>query len=447
MLYRRHTSDVAIGWISTVDSLLLGFGLMVVLSLHMAMTRRDVQAIADRTAKSLEHAKQALSDLQLKERESQEQIAALKTVQRDDLVDQSRRLQQQRDVKAQGAEAITVKLDLALRERDSLKKQQSKSEQQLAVVRGELEDTKRNLAGASAAATKTQKERDALEIRIKDLQAQLLTLKDRQVKADMNTIALAQEAERLRTEAAGTAREYGKLKLAMEGKDRDLSRLKMEAAEAEKAKGIAENRIRQEAIAGGQAAASDVLGFKGRFKNVVFIIDISHSMTHVTDPARPGHQNADFRPERWNKTKQEILTWAGNLPMKTLRVVLFHTKVTAHPGKGEFYPMEGADRSRSVAAIETVLKKVTPDLATNTLDALAEAYKYPGVDTMILFTDGRPQVKGRKTDDVIADVQRLVRQHPNIPVNVVGIGEYFEKSFADFLRDIAGTTGGEFIGR
>ena len=30
-------------------------------------------------------------------------------------------------------------------------------------------------------------------------------------------IALAQEAERLRTEAAGTAREYGKLKLAMSG--------------------------------------------------------------------------------------------------------------------------------------------------------------------------------------------------------------------------------------
>lgn len=433
MLYRRHTSDAAIGWISTVDSLLLGFGLMVVLSLHTAMTRRDVQAIADRTAKSLEHAKQTLSALQLKERESQEQIAALKTIQRDDLVDQSRRLQEQRDVNAQGAEGITVELDLALRERDSL--------------RGELEDTKRNLADVSAAATKTQKERDALEIRIKDLQAQLLTLKDRQVKANMSTTALAQEAERLRTEAAGTAREYGKLKLAMEGKDRELSRLKMEAAEAEKARGIAENRIRQEASAGGQAAASDVLGFKGRFKNVVFIIDISHSMTHVTDPARPGHQNADFRPERWNKTKQEILTWAGNLPMKTLRVVLFHTKVTAHPGKGEFYPMEGADRSRSVAAIETVLKKVTPDLATNTLDALAEAYKYPGVDTMILFTDGRPQVKGRKTDDVIADVQRLVRQHPNIPVNVVGIGEYFEKSFADFLRDIAGTTGGEFIGR
>jgi hypothetical protein len=56
-------------------------------------------------------------------------------------------------------------------------------------------------------------------------------------------------------------------------------------------------------------------------------------------------------------------------------------------------------------------------------------------------------VDGRSSEELIATVRELVRKHRHIPVNVVGIGEYFEKSFADFLRDIANTTGGEFIGR
>jgi len=282
MFRRRNSSDAAIGWISTVDSLLLGFGLMLVVALHSAMTRSDQQAVADQTAKQLE---------------------------------------------------------------------------------------------------------------------------------------------------------------------KELGRVQGSLRESEIARIAAEEKVQKEASARRQAAATDVLGFKGRFENVVFIIDISHSMTHVKDPERMGYKNAKFRPERWNRVKKEIITWASNLRMKTLRVVLFHSDVMEYPGNGGFYGMEGVDRAASVATLRALLEKEKPDLRTNTLGAFEAAYTYPNVDTMILFTDGHPLVEGRKVDDVIADVQKLVRQRANIPVNVVGIGEYFEKSFADFLRDIADATSGEFIGR
>jgi hypothetical protein len=197
----------------------------------------------------------------------------------------------------------------------------------------------------------------------------------------------------------------------------------------------------------GQAAATEVLGFKGKFSHVVFVIDISHSMTHISDPKRPGFKNDKYDPKRWDKTKREIVSWANHLPMETLRLVFFHSKVFEHPGGGKFYSMKDMDRGEAVSALKDLLDRLKPTSQTNTLAALQAAYSYPGIDTIVLFTDGSPLVEGTSSSDLVARVHRLVEQHQGIPVNVVGIGEYFERSFADFLRGIAGTTGGEFIGR
>ena len=79
MLTRRNSSDSAIGWISTVDSLLLGFGLMLVLALHSAMTRQRLQVDANRTAAQLAEEKKAVEDLQGKDKARQEAIEALES--------------------------------------------------------------------------------------------------------------------------------------------------------------------------------------------------------------------------------------------------------------------------------------------------------------------------------------------------------------------------------
>lgn len=502
MFHRRNSSDAAIGWISTVDSLLLGFGLMLVLALHSAMTRGDQKAAADQTAKQLEAETEARERFEKENQEWQQKIDGLEM--------QSSRLREQLAAGIQGAEGINQKLEEALQERDKLKKQKAADEDKVATALAELEDARTQRDEAKKLVNSDGKERDSLKAQVGEmaerLETQLAeknqeaaslrnelektnqslgTLKAKQTEADRllrqalgdeakhkaqagelgrRLIAKEEESTAISQSQKALERSKGDLnrKLAeaesaiqrgkqlqgqLDEKSKDLDRVERKLKEAESATRNAEAQRLRDASARGQAAATDVLGFNGRFENVVFIIDISHSMTHVKDPDRKGYKNAKFRPARWNRVKKEIVTWARNLRMKSLRVVLFHSDVIEHPGNGGFYGMEGEDRAASVAAIATLLEEVEPNLATNTLGAFEAAYKYPNIDTMILFTDGRPLVGGRDVDDVIADVQSLVRIHADIPVNVVGIGEYFEKSFADFLRDIADTTGGEFIGR
>ena len=488
MFHRRNSSDNAIGWISTVDSLLLGFGLMLVLALHSAMTRGDQQAVVDQTTKQLEAERLVIADLDKKKLEWQSRLDEEKALQaksldsiatlhadmqslrgeRNELEEHAARLQEQLDAGVQGVEGINKKLEEALRERDLFKEQQAIEADQLLLLRDEIEGTRKKIADATEEATSTHEEKESLQAEIDELQARLLDLKDRQDDALVHSKELQKEADRLKEEGAksqsllalaqrdlqkkiaesqATAQEGKLLQGKLDRAANELDRVKRSLKDAEGARIAAEAKVQKEARARGQAAATDVLGFKGRFENVVFIIDISHSMTHVKDPELKGYKNAKYRPERWNRVKKEIITWATNLRMRSLRVVLFHSDVMEYPGEGGFYGMEGGDRATSVATLTKLLEEVRPNLATNTLGAFEAAYKYPNIDTMILFTDGRPLVEGRNVDDVIADVQKLVRKRVNIPVNVVGIGEYFEKSFADFLRDIADATGGEFIGR
>jgi hypothetical protein len=554
MFSRRSASDSAIGWISTVDSLLLGFGLMVVLALHSAMTQQNVQVAAKADKKELGEAKNDLKALQNQMLQGKKQVDGMKELlaesdmrvksltadlmdmskRRDELDEHAQRLKEQLDAESQGVEGISQQLGDAIRERDSLRKQQAESDRQLAIAKSEIEGAKKQLADADTTATANQEERNTLESRVSEMQAMLLTLRDRQRQTTMQSDELKHEADRLKTAFDEKTRDINALREALAAKEREVSKIKEDHAEAknllqkaladtgqlksrvddsnrklmavQKEKTAAEKEqqllgkansdlqkkvtdaqaavqrgkqlqgqldakskeldrlrgrlketedamaaavanVQREARARGQAAATDVLGFKGQFRNVVFVIDISHSMTHVSDPERPGYENDKYNPARWNKTKREILSWVRNLPMESLRLVLFHSEVFEFPESGGAYSMKGRDRDESVRAIEVVLKDNEPTGQTNTLGALRQAYKYQGTDTMVLFTDGYPVVDGRKTSDLIASVRGLVRQHRQIPVNVVGIGEYFERSFADFLRDIASTTGGEFIGR
>jgi hypothetical protein len=502
MFHRRNASDAAIGWISTVDSLLLGFGLMLVLALHSAMTRSNVQVVADQAAKQLEVEAEARKRLAKENQEWKQKIEGLEM--------QSSRLREQLAAGVQGVDGINNKLEEAIQERDKLKKQKAADEDKVATALAELEDARKQRDEAKILVTSDGKERDSLRAQIDEMAERLksqIAEKDQEVAdlrnsleknaQDLSTLKAKQsEADRLLKQALGDVTKYRtqagevgrkliakqaeyeaiskrqkaleasqatlgnklaeaetniqrgrQLQSQLDAKSRELDLLQKRLKETLDARALAETRFRNEASDKGQAAANDVLGFKGQFKNVVFIIDISESMLQVIGPAnRDARGNADPR-QRWNKTKREIVSWARHLPMDSLRLVVFHSNVFEYPGGGKFFSMKGDDRAEAVRVLEKGLNNVVPNYQTNTLAAFRKAYSYPGVDTMILFTDGKPFLEGSDQPALIAEVQRLVRQHRDVPVNVVGIGEYFEKSFADFLRDIADTTGGEFIGR
>jgi hypothetical protein len=95
------------------------------------------------------------------------------------------------------------------------------------------------------------------------------------------------------------------------------------------------------------------------------------------------------------------------------------------------------------------LKSVEPGGWTNTLEAFKKAYEYEGIDTILLFSDGAPTApdSGVFEANVASQIYQLCREHPDVPVNTVGLGNYFDVELSTFLRSVARISGGTFRGR
>lgn len=468
MFPRRGTSDSAVGWISTVDSLLLGFGLMVVLALHSAMAQQDLQVAAKADKKELGEAKNDLKALQTQMLQEQKQVDGMNdllaesnakvksltddlkgmSVKQDELNEHARRLQEQLDAEALGNEGVSQQLGNAILERDLLRKKQVDADRALAAERAEREDAVRRLSDADSTAKRLLEENKSLQAAISDIRNQMQNAEDREEDGQLARDALTRELASLKARITEASHEVEMLKQTVWSKDRAIETLQADAAELERMKNGLAQEMRRQASEEGQAAASDVLGFSGAFRHVVFLIDVSGSMVSSGGTRKSGSDKGTSNTRRWDQTKREIVSWARHLPMESLRVVFFWDKIRESPGDGKSYVMSDGDRDKSVRELESLLSSVSPKGLTNTPAAFAAAYSYPGVDTIVLFTDGNPNMTGSDTPALIDKVHQLVGQHPDIPVNVVGIGEYFsDKMFAEFLLRVAGDTGGQFIGR
>ena len=67
---------------------------------------------------------------------------------------------------------------------------------------------------------------------------------------------------------------------------------------------------------------------------------------------------------------------------------------------------------------------------------------------MLLFTDGAPSraSSGAYDERIGQQIYQLSREHANIPINTIGLGNYFDENMATFLRTVASLTGGTFRG-
>jgi hypothetical protein len=128
---------------------------------------------------------------------------------------------------------------------------------------------------------------------------------------------------------------------------------------------------------------------------------------------------------------------------------LFSTDAHVFPQDNTFLDVRGSAGEANRKRLLEQIKDTKPDGGTNTLLALQMAYQCPQLDTIILFTDGEPNNgESNQFDPEIAErIYALCRQHKDIPVNTVGLGNYFKPQLSGFLMKVAQETDGSFLGR
>lgn len=182
----------------------------------------------------------------------------------------------------------------------------------------------------------------------------------------------------------------------------------------------------------------ELIGLKGSLRNVVIVFDRSGSMSEAG---------------RWDHARNVVHTWLQNLAIHQCALILFSTSVDVFPKNGEFLDLNGPIAEENRALLLRELEQTQPGGRTDTLKALVRAYQYPGVDTILLFTDGEPNLTNSRSFDrsmatAIYDFCEAEKTRGReVTVNTIGLGDYFRSELGDFLMNISQITGGTFLGR
>jgi len=240
-----------------------------------------------------------------------------------------------------------------------------------------------------------------------------------------------------------------------------------------------------------------LLGIKGDLKTVAIVVDFSGSMDYSLDNFQESEviqSLKDVKPKsRWEITKDMIATFCELLDMEECILIVFNNSVSVYDrnaalDKNKIILINNENNDASLTNEDiSNLKKITPfrlranesdrtlltgiannlgkpSGGTNTLKALSAAYQL-SPDSILLFTDGAPgletpleQSKEQKLrgefpkppdfDKHRSQIYELLKLHKNgPPINVIGIGYYFEPELSNFLKTLAKQTKGSFQGR
>ncbi len=190
---------------------------------------------------------------------------------------------------------------------------------------------------------------------------------------------------------------------------------------------------RAELVPGGTRA--DLLDLPTASDHVTFVLDGSHSMN---DAIRFG---VDTR-------KRDLLVAAferalARMPEPSwVNLIPFGTEPDAYKSA----LVRATPQARRAAV--RFLDKRLPDGRTNIYDSLVLAFADPGVDTIVLVTDGAPSEGARTTRTGILEGLADLNRFRLVRVHTVEIGAAnTSKRWRGFLRQIADATGGHYLAR
>jgi predicted nucleic acid-binding Zn-ribbon protein len=178
----------------------------------------------------------------------------------------------------------------------------------------------------------------------------------------------------------------------------------------------------------------ELVGINGQLKRVAILFDSSGSMSESG---------------RWDEVTRITATWLQHLEFDQCVLIVFSSDVSVFPADGSLLSVTGPQGDANRARLLQYLKAVKPEGWTNTLAAMQTAYRYRDLDTIVLFSDGAPTYanSNKFNSEMAQQIYALCRQHANVPVNTIGLGNYFEQDLSTFLRTVAKLTGGTFLGR
>jgi hypothetical protein len=209
----------------------------------------------------------------------------------------------------------------------------------------------------------------------------------------------------------------------------------------------------------GPAKEGHFYGISTRSKRVLYLIDVSGSMTKVVDPhgkaalsETGGWENDPSRPApgrtRMEIAQNELRRAIGRLPPGSRFSMIFYNHAVRlwAPELREATPKARKEALEAVAALR-------PSGATFTLGALREAFALAAkegaeVDTIFLLSDGAPtddSLPEAKVMDpgIILDAVRVWNRHGGIVIHTIAI----DLPDTYFLKTLAAENGGVFVER
>jgi hypothetical protein len=198
-------------------------------------------------------------------------------------------------------------------------------------------------------------------------------------------------------------------------------------------------------------------------KNVIFIIDISGSMsekyekkkdgktqcggTTADDPKEKKEEGSPNTVTKIEVAKKELINCIKKLQHDVkFNIVFYNEAYSAWQRKddGSGSKIIPATPRNKRAAREFILT-FTPSGRTNIFDPLEFAMSDKDADTIYLLTDGMPnEGKIRTTEGIIAEIERInAARNPKATINTIGFGLRAEGQ--SFLKRLAEKNGGVFI--